>query len=185
MPLSIAKTPLAGLVEIATAPVRDRRGAFSRLFCAAELAGVLGGRSIVQVNRSLTRTAGAVRGMHFQRPPAAETKIVRCLRGRAFDVAVDLREGSPTRLFWHAVVLSAAEENAVLIPNGFAHGFQALEAETELLYLHTASYAPEHEGGVRHDDPRLAIAWPLPPRDLSARDRSHPLIDAVSEGPLP
>ena len=133
---------------------------------------------VVQVNHSLTRVAGAVRGLHFQRPPRAEAKLVRCLKGCVLDVAVDLRAGSPTYLNWHAVELSALNRLALFVPRGFAHGFQTLTADCELLYLHDEFYSPEHEGGLRHDDPALAIAWPLPVADLSARDAAHPLVSA-------
>lgn len=109
-------------------------------------------------------------------------KMIRCLRGRAWDVAVDLRTGSPTFLHWSAVELSADDAQMVVIPEGFAHGFQALEPDTELLYLHTEFYDPTSEGGLRYDDPRLAITWPLPPRDLSPRDLAHPLVTADFAG---
>jgi dTDP-4-dehydrorhamnose 3,5-epimerase len=123
-----------------------------------------------------------VRGLHYQRPPQAEAKWVRCLKGRVFDVAVDLRRGSPTFLKWHAVELDGVSMNALLIPEGCAHGFQVLEPESELLYLHTATYTPGLEGAARYDDPRLAIRWPLPVTDLSERDRTHPLLDDSFEG---
>jgi len=119
---------------------------------------------------------GAVRGMHYQNAPHAEMKIVRCLRGRVFDVAIDLRRGSPTFLRWTSCELAPASRRALLVPEGCAHGFQVLEPDSELLYLHTACYERSAEGGVRFDDPRVGIAWPLAPVDLSERDRSHPLL---------
>lgn len=173
--LSVIPQPLPGLALIQTAAFEDHRGAFSRVFCGQELAG-LGFGPVAQINHSLTRTCGALRGLHFQRPPLAEAKIIRCLRGRVWDVAVDLRAASPTYLKWHAVELSAAGRLAYFLPRGFAHGFQALEPDCELLYLHDQFYSPEHEGGLRHDDPALAIPWPLPVADLSARDQAHPLL---------
>jgi dTDP-4-dehydrorhamnose 3,5-epimerase len=175
--LTLRPQPLPGLFVIETAAFEDHRGSFARLFCAEELAE-LGMGQIVQINHSLTRAQGAVRGLHFQRPPKAEAKMVRCLKGRVLDVAVDLRAGSPTFLKWHAVELSAGNRQAFFLPRGFAHGFQALEADCELLYLHDEAYSPEHEGGLRHDDPALAIPWPLPVADLSARDAAHPLLSA-------
>ena len=175
--LTLCPQPLAGLAVIETAAFTDHRGSFARLFCASELAA-LGFGAIVQINHSVTHAAGAVRGLHFQRPPRAEAKIVRCLKGRVFDVAVDLRAGSPTFLKWRAVELSAENRLAYFLPQGFAHGFQTLEPDCELLYLHTECYSPEHEGGLRHDDPALCIAWPLPATELSARDAAHPLLDA-------
>jgi len=173
--LSLIPQPLAGLTVVQTAAFEDHRGAFARLFCAHELAE-LGMQPIVQINHSLTRVAGAVRGLHFQRPPKAEAKLVRCLRGRVLDVAVDLRAGSPTYLSWRAVELSALNRLALFVPRGFAHGFQTLTPDCELLYLHDEFYSPEHEGGLRHDDPALLIPWPLPVADLSARDAAHPLL---------
>jgi len=173
--LTLLPQPLAGLTVIKTAAFEDHRGAFARLFCAQELAA-LGMERIVQINHSLTRAAGAIRGLHFQRPPKAEAKLVRCLAGRVLDVAVDLRAGSPTYLKWHAVELSAENRLALFLPRGFAHGFQTLTPDCELLYLHDEFYSPEHEGGLRHDDPELNIPWPLPAADLSARDQGHPLL---------
>jgi dTDP-4-dehydrorhamnose 3,5-epimerase len=175
--LTLIPQPLSGLTLIETAAFEDHRGSFARLFCAEELAP-LGCGPLAQINHSLTRAKGAVRGLHFQRPPRAEAKLVRCLRGRVLDVAVDLRAGSPTFLQWRAVELSAANRLALFLPRGFAHGFQTLEADCELLYLHDQSYSPESEGGLRHDDPALGILWPLPVADLSARDAAHPLIAA-------
>lgn len=180
--MKILDTPLAGLKIAQSVPHRDTRGAFTRLFCAEELKPVLGERQIVQINHSRTSSVGAVRGMHFQHPPHAEMKMIRCLRGRVVDVAVDVRAGSATFLQWYAQELAQDDAQMLIIPEGFAHGFQVLEPESELLYLHTAFYNPSSEGGLRHDDPRLAITWPLPPQDLSPRDLSHPLLGADFTG---
>lgn len=114
--------------------------------------------------------------MHFQHPPYAEVKFVRCLRGRVWDVAVDLRAGSPTFLRWHAEELSPENAHMLVIPEGCAHGFQTLEADTELLYLHTTAYTPGAEGGVRYDDPAIGIRWPLPAANISSRDTGHAWI---------
>ena len=178
--MNILDTPVADLTIVRSVHHRDARGTFLRLFCAQELQPVLGHRQIAQINHSKTSHAGAVRGMHFQRPPHAEMKMIRCLRGRVWDVAVDLRAGSPTFLQWHAEELAQDDAQMLVIPEGFAHGFQALEPDSELLYVHTAFYHPPSEGGLPYDDPRLAITWPLPPQDLSPRDLSHPLLDADS-----
>ncbi|BAX92339.1 dTDP-4-dehydrorhamnose 3,5-epimerase family protein [Mycobacterium shigaense] len=180
--MKILDTSLEDLKIAQSAPHRDARGAFTRLFCAQELQSVLGHRQILQINHSRTSRSGAVRGMHFQYPPHAEMKMIRCLRGRVWDVAVDLRAGSSTFLEWHAQELAQDDAQMLVIPEGFAHGFQVLEPDSELLYLHTASYHPLSEGGVRHDDPRLGIAWPLPAQDLSSRDRAHPLLNADFTG---
>jgi len=180
--MKLTDTPLAGLQVATTQAFLDARGAFSRLFCELALAPALQGRRIAQINHSRTHQVGAVRGLHFQRAPHAEMKLVRCLRGRVWDVAVDFRAGSPTFLQWHAQELTPSNGDMMVIPEGFAHGFQALEPDSELLYLHTARYEPAAEGGLRHDDPRLAIRWPHEVRDLSARDLNHPLLDDSATG---
>ena len=168
------ETSVHGASVVESDVFQDNRGSFSRLFCLKEWEGVLGSRAIVQINHSSTRRIGAVRGLHFQHPPHAEMKIVRCLKGRVFDVAVDLRRGSPTFLKWTATELSPENRRAFVIPEGCAHGFQVLEEDSELLYLHTAFYTPGAESALRFDDPRIGVKWPLAPADLSARDQSHP-----------
>lgn len=180
--MMLRPTAIAGVFVVDTNYRRDHRGSFARLFCDDALRDVLGDRRIVQVNHSCTHAVGAVRGLHFQRPPQAEMKFVRCLRGRVWDVAVDLRAGSPTFLQWHAEELTPDNARMLVVPEGCAHGFQALEADSELLYLHTAFYTPAAEGGVAHDDPRLGIRWPLPVTELSERDRGHPALDAGFTG---
>ena len=164
------KTPFSGLFVAETTPFTDERGSFVRLFCDQELAEIFGDRKVTQINQSITRSVGAIRGLHFQTAPYAEMKLVRCLEGRVWDVAVDLRKDSPTFLQWHAEELSPIDMKMMVIPEGFAHGFQTLEPNSRLLYLHTASYAPSAEGGVRFDDPMVDIAWPRDPVDLSSRD---------------
>ncbi len=180
--MKILATLLSGVFVVETTLLSDQRGAFSRLYCESELSEIVGTRRIVQINHSRTAVAGAVRGLHFQPTPHAETKFVRCLRGRVFDVAVDLRSGSPSFLQWHAEELSPDNARMLVIPEGCAHGFQALRSESELLYLHTSAYAPHAEAGVRFDDPRLAIRWPLPVTDLSQRDNALPPLDAAFQG---
>jgi dTDP-4-dehydrorhamnose 3,5-epimerase len=171
--MKLIETSIAGAGIIESKAFQDNRGAFSRLFCSHELQAILGTRVIAQINHSVTRSVGAVRGVHYQNAPHAEMKIVRCLKGRVFDVAVDLRQGSPTFLKWTAVELTPENHLAFVIPEGCAHGFQVLEEDSELLYLHTAFYTPDAEGAVRFDDPRVGVNWPLVPTDLSARDLSH------------
>lgn len=178
----IHPTPIADLVVVESKAFKDDRGAFARLFCEQELSSVIGGRKIVQINHSCTAAVGAVRGMHFQHAPHAEMKLVRCLKGKVWDVAVDLRPQSPSYKRCYAQELSPQTAHMMVIPEGFAHGFQVLEAGSELLYLHTACYKPESEGGLRHDDPELDISWPLPVTDISARDSSHAYIDRCFRG---
>jgi dTDP-4-dehydrorhamnose 3,5-epimerase len=180
--MNIVLTLIHGVVVVETDSRVDHRGSFTRWFCERELAPVLDERRIVQINHSQTGAVGAVRGMHYQRPPHAEMKLVRCLRGRVWDVAVDLRAGSPTFLRWHAEELSPDNTRMLIIPEGCAHGFQTLAPDSELLYLHTEFYAPDAEEGILYDDRRLAITWPLAVVDLSERDRSHPPLDPTFTG---
>ena len=178
-------TPLPGLSVLVPRLLGDARGSLERLYCEDDLASLLEGRHIVQVNRTRTRQRGTVRGLHFQYPPHAETKVVTCLRGAVFDVAVDLRTGSRTQFAWHGRRLDPTNREMMVIPEGFAHGFQALTDDAQLLYQHTAPHAPGLEAGVRHDDARLAIAWPLPPANLSPRDAALPALDeALRHGPI-
>lgn len=180
--MKIHPTPIADLVVAESQAFKDERGAFARLFCLQELSVVIGQRKIVQINHSCTEAVGVVRGLHFQHAPHAEMKLVQCLKGKVWDVAVDLRPQSPSYKRWHAQELSPQNAHMMVIPEGFAHGFQVLEAGSELLYLHTAFYKPESEGGVRHDDPALGINWPLPVTDISTRDSSHAYIDTSFRG---
>lgn len=173
---TLIETSIQGLTLIERHPIRDPRGYLERIYCSGELEVVLGRRRIVQINRTLTRTTGSLRGMHFQYPPYAECKLVYCLRGEVFDVAVDLRQGSPTLLHWHAVRLSADNHRMLMIPEGFAHGFQTLCDDCELLYLHTAAYQRAAEGGIDALDPRLGISWPQTVTDRSERDRGLPAL---------
>jgi len=174
--LHVLDTPLPGLKLIQRNRIGDHRGYLERLYCIGELKPLMLDRNIVQINHSMTALRGTVRGMHFQYPPHAETKIVTCLSGAVFDVAVDLRQGSPTFLRWHAEILSDANHRTLLIPEGFAHGFQALKDGCELLYFHTAAYNPDAEGGLNSQDPKLDIRWPEPIVDVSSRDAGHPRL---------
>ncbi len=173
---TLEPTPLAGLVTVQRQPLADSRGFLARMFCAQDLAPAGWTWPVAQINHTHTARRGTVRGLHFQHPPAAEAKLVSCLRGAVWDVAVDLRAGSPTFLQWFGTELSAANHRALLIPPGFAHGFQALADDCEMLYLHSAPHAPASEGGLDALDPRLAIAWPLPVAERSPRDAEHPLL---------
>ena len=179
---TFADLPLAGLKRVQRQRLGDNRGFLARLFCAEELAAAGWTQPIAQINHTFTAKQGTVRCMHFQRPPHAEMKLVSCIRGGVWDVAVDLRVGSPTFLHWHAERLSAENGCALLIPEGFAHGFQALTDDVELLYCHSAAYAAQAEGGLNPTDPRLDIRWPMAVTDLSVRDTGHPLITADFEG---
>ncbi len=176
--------PLAGLYTIKRIPIEDNRGFFSRFYCAEEFRKLGLQQPIAQMNHTLTMVKGAIRGLHFQHPPYTETKIVNCVRGKVFDVAVDIRQGSPTFLKWHGEVLSAENKTGLFIPDGFAHGFQALTEDCELLYLHSAFYESSAEDGLNVADPILDIHWPLASSDCSDRDRNHSMIDKSFTGIL-
>lgn len=173
----IIALPLEGLKLVKRKPLFDARGFLSRLFCGEEFEQAGINFPIKQINHTLSLQQGTVRGMHFQRPPYAEAKIVSCLVGSVFDVAVDLRVSSPTYLQWHGEVLSSENQNSLHIPEGFAHGFQTLTEDCELLYLHSASYYPAAEGALNATDPCLSIAWPLPIEERSDRDKNHPFVN--------
>jgi dTDP-4-dehydrorhamnose 3,5-epimerase len=153
--------PLAGAFRIDLDRREDARGFFARLFCTEEFA-----------DHGLTTN-------WLQRPPMSEVKMVRCLKGAIFDVMVDLRAGSPSFGQWTALELTAENRSMAYIPEGFAHGFQTLSPETELLYFHSQVYSPAHEGGLWHSDPNLSIPWPRPVADLSPRDAAHPGLDKL------
>lgn len=156
----VEKTDLAGVVVITPKKFGDERGFFSETFNAASLAACGITAQFCQDNHSFSATPGTVRGLHYQRPPTAQTKLVRVTRGAVLDVAVDIRRGSPTYGAHVAVELSAANWKQILVPPGFAHGFCTLEPDTEVLYKVDAPYSPDDEGGVLWNDPLLGIAWP-------------------------
>lgn len=180
--LSITDLPLAGLKRIERQRLGDARGFLSRLFCAEELDAAGWNKPIVQINHSYTAGRGTVRGMHFQHPPHAEMKLVCCLRGEVWDVAVDIRAGSKTFLRWHAERLSADNGRALLIPQGFAHGFQVLTDGVELLYCHSSAYNVAAEGALNLKDPMLAISWPHQIGEMSLKDSQHPMLNKEFAG---
>jgi len=182
MSLDVIDTPLAGLKVVQRHPRGDARGFLARLFDAGDLRACGWERAIEQVNHTYTAQAGTIRGMHYQLPPHAEMKLVSCIRGALWDVAVDLRAGSPTFLQWHAERLSADNGRALLIPEGYAHGFQTLTDDAEMLYCHSAPYSPQAEAGLHFQDARVGIAWPQPPTLVSERDKQHPRLDAAFSG---
>lgn len=178
----ILDAPIAGLKTVERLKHADERGFLARLFCSEELQAAGWTKPIAQINHTLTVRVGAVRGLHFQRSPHAEMKLVNCIRGKVWDVAVDLRRGSPTFLKWFAVELSPDNNLALLIPEGFAHGFQALAPDSELIYLHSWAYHPDSEGALHVEEPRVGVQWPLPIAELSPRDRSHPRLSESFQG---
>ena len=181
--MQFVATAIAGVFAVRHDVRSDRRGRFKRQYCEQEFAAAGLGTRWVQINHSVTLGRGSIRGLHFQRPPHAEAKLVSCPVGRAFDVAVDLRRGSETFLKWAAVEIDEAA--SLYIPEGCAHGFQTLTDEVHLIYQHSAAYAPDAEAGVRFDDPAIGIEWPLPATTVSDRDRAFPLVDERFEGIAP
>lgn len=175
-------TPISGLTILERHPLKDERGVFERLFCDEELRSFGHPGKIAQANRSITHQVGTVRGMHFQHPPHGEWKLLTCLFGAVHDVIVDLRRCSPTFLHWHAVELTQDNARSLLVPPGCAHGFQVLKADSEMLYFHSHPYTPTAEAGLRTDDPRLKIHWPIPISMRSPRDAAHPLLSADWQG---
>jgi dTDP-4-dehydrorhamnose 3,5-epimerase len=179
---TIIDTSIADLKIAQRNLISDHRGFLSRFYCQEEFKLMGLHKPINQINQALTKKIGSVRGLHYQLPPFAETKIVSCIKGEIFDVAVDLRKDSPTYLKWHAEVLSEKNQKSFLIPEGFAHGFQTLTDDCELIYLHTAPYSKEHERGLNYADKKLDISWPLKISEISDRDLTHTMIQDDFEG---
>lgn len=167
------ETPLAGAYVITLDGIADERGLFARQFCQKEFASHRLMTEVVQVNASYNTSRGTLRGMHYQLSPKAESKLVRCVTGSAYDVILDLRKGSATFGQSFGREISRANRAMMYVPRGFAHGFITLEDSSELLYLMDEFYTPELQRGVRWNDPRFAIAWPIEPRFVSPRDASH------------
>ena len=175
--MKFIETKLKGAYVIELEPIRDDRGFFARSFCQKEFEKMSLNAKLAQGNTSFNHRKGTLRGMHFQLPPKAEVKLVRCIRGSIFDVIVDLRENSPTYCQWIGAELTADNRNMLYVPEGFAHGYQALEDDTEVTYQVSEFYSPEHERGMRWDDPAFGIAWPLANPILSPKDQAHPLME--------
>jgi dTDP-4-dehydrorhamnose 3,5-epimerase len=173
------ETKLEGAFIIDLDLKEDNRGFFARAFCQHEFEDHGLKPVIAQANLAFNRRKGSVRGMHFQFPPAAETKLVRCTRGAILDVIVDLRPESPTYLDHVAVELTADNHRALYVPERFAHGYQVLDDVTETSYQVGEFYTPESEGGLRYDDPRLGLTWPLPVTEMSDKDRAWALLDEI------
>ena len=179
--MQFIETPLKGLYLIQLKVLKDDRGFFARTFCKEQFLTIGFDKEFVQFNHSFNTLKGTIRGMHYQKPPFAETKLIRCVQGKVYDVAVDLRKDSPTYLQSFGAELSAENMTCILIPEGFAHGFQTLEDNTALIYHHTSYYTPNTEGGARFNDPALNIHWQLPPVNISPKDLLYPLINQSFE----
>jgi len=182
--MKFSETGLKGAYTIELNPLTDNRGLFERLFCKKELSAIGFNKEIVQINHSYTFKKGTLRGLHFQRPPYAEIKFIKCIKGSVFDVAVDIRKESPTFLHWFGVELAEDNNKMYYLPEGFAHGFQTLKSNTELLYFHTGYYNPGSEVGINYSDPFLDLKFPLKVTEISVRDKSHSyLSDPYTELP--
>jgi dTDP-4-dehydrorhamnose 3,5-epimerase len=179
--MKFTSTGLEGSYVIDIFPIEDERGWFVRTFCKNEFAEIGHTKEWVQMNHSFTNDAGTIRGMHFQQPPFSEIKLIRCIAGKIFDVIVDLRKNSATFLKWFGAELSAENKKMIYIPEGFAHGFQTLTDDCQLIYNHSEYYKPG-VGGIKYDDAGIGITWRLPAKNVSARDSNHPMIDKNFEG---
>ena len=177
--MRFTETRLQGAYVVDIEPRPDDRGFFSRTYCSREFLEHGLTAKVAQCNLSYNHSAGTLRGMHMQVPPASEAKLVRCTRGAIFDAIVDMREGSPTHLEHIGVELSADNRRALFVPEGFAHGYLTLTDDAEVEYQVSEFYTPNTEHGFRHDDPRLGIAWPRPVTLVSDKDRDWPLIDEL------
>ncbi len=176
------ETILKGSYEITLTPSGDSRGWFARTFCKKEFEQIGHQQEWVQLNHSFSSQKGTVRGMHFQHAPFAEIKMLRCIAGSVYDVIIDLRKDSSTFLKWFGTELSAQNKKMLYIPAGFAHGFQTLTDDVELIYHHTEFYTPSAEAGIRYNDSAINIEWPLAVSEISERDTNHPLIDSTFKG---
>jgi dTDP-4-dehydrorhamnose 3,5-epimerase len=175
--LKFLETPLIGLYIVELETLHDDRGFFARSFCTREFEALGLDSMVAQCNISFNDKAGTLRGLHFQAPPHEEAKLIRCTRGAIYDVAVDIRRGSRTYLSWHAIELTPDNRRMMLIPRGFAHGFQTLLDSSEVFYQMSQYYHPESARGLRWNDPALAITWPIRNAILSEKDRMYPLLD--------
>ncbi|MDR2114923.1 MAG: dTDP-4-dehydrorhamnose 3,5-epimerase family protein [Planctomycetaceae bacterium] len=174
--MKFSELKLRGVYKIDLEPRGDERGWFTRLFCANELKEIGFTKPIVNINHSYTQQKGTIRGLHFQYPPDCEIKMVKCIRGMVWDCVVDIRKGSPTFLQWDATELSVENNKMIYIPEGFAHGFQTLTNDVELIYFVTSFYSPKNEDGLRFDDVELCINLPIKATVISERDKKHPLL---------
>jgi len=177
--MKFGETRLKGAFVIEPEPLEDERGWFARTFCAEEFAAHGLDPGVAQCNASHNRRRGTLRGMHYQAPPHAEARLVRCTAGAAYDVIVDIRPRSATFKQWLGVELSAANRKQLYVPEGFAHGFLTLADDTELFYQMSEAYSAEATRGFRWNDPAVGIAWPIQPLVISARDASLPLLSAA------
>ncbi len=180
--MKLRPLPFEGAALAECDPFEDPRGLFTNLFCDLDLKELLGDRQVRNINLSQSHLSGTLRGLHYQQGDAAEMKLVRCISGSIFDVIVDMRPDSPTYLRWHGEILTQQNMGMMIVPEYFAHGFQTLEDNTEVMYLVTSHYAPNQEAGVRWNDPAVGIRWPHDVTMLSDKDAQFPLLSSDAEG---
>lgn len=180
--MNFTETTLKGAYVIEPIKLIDERGGFSRTFCKEEFKNIKHTKEFVQFNQSFNLQKGTIRGMHFQQPPFCEIKLIRCIKGSVYDVIVDIRNSSPTFLQWFGIELSDLNMKMIYVPEGFAHGFQTLEDNSELLYHHTNFYVPSSEKGIRYNDEMINIHWPLAVSMISEKDKSYPLLTNSFKG---
>ncbi len=172
--MEFIETALKGTYIINLNPKDDKRGSFTRIFCQKELAKIGFDKNLVQINHSFTKERGTIRGLHYQEGSSSEIKIIRVIKGIVYDVIVDMRPGSDTFLKWTSNTLLKNSPQLLYVPEGFAHGFQTLSKDVEMIYQHSSYYNPTFERGFRYDDPKVGISWPLPVSVISERDLNHP-----------
>ena len=180
--MKFEKTNLQGAYIVSLQLIQDERGSFARTYCKKEFEEIGHTKEFVQINQSYNKLKGTIRGMHFQLPPYQEIKLIRCIKGSVLDIIIDLRKNSNTFLHYFSVELSAENKKAMYVPENFAHGFQTLEDNTELIYQHTEFYTPQADAGIRYNDPALKISWKLPPVMVSDKDMRYTLIDSEFKG---
>lgn len=176
MKLEFTKLPLDGAYIIKPIAYEDQRGSFERVFCQDEFKSTGLETNVKQINYSSTVKKGTIRGLHYQKPPSSEIKMVKCISGSVIDVIIDLRKDSKTFLKWHAEILTSSNRHMMYVPKGFAHGIQSLEDNSEIIYFNTEFYNPELESGIRYNDPVINIKWPLEVTDISTKDNLFPFI---------
>ncbi len=180
--MKFIETSLSGAYIIELEPFIDERGFFARTFCKREFKQIHHTKEFVQFNHSMTSIRGTLRGMHYQVPPNTEIKLIRCIRGKVFDVIIDIRKHSPTFLKHFSLILSEDNMKMIYVPEGFAHGFQTLEDNSQMIYHHSGYYTPQNERGLNYNDPCFKIHWPLPPINMTTKDQNYPLIDNNFKG---
>lgn len=180
--MQINVQPIEGLYLVELNSAEDSRGSFTRVFCSNELKNVMNNQNIVQINISKNNQKGLIRGIHYQKKPNAEVKLINCIKGKIYDVVVDLRISSKTFLQWRSYELSQDDNKMLIIPKGCAHGFQTLTENSNLLYFHSEFYSPDQEEGINYNDPIIKIKWPLPIREVSNRDKEFKFLNNNFKG---